>query len=303
MQPNLTNILLSLLVHRLADTDDDVRSVSASCLLPVADYLVASLPDELYRVLDVLWTALAEGGDELGSSTGLIMTLLGSSSSSASPVNDNPLTALVRSLVGKLLSYPECIHHMTSGPLKLVDLVPRLYPFFRHTITSVRLAVPSALQVFLTTPSIQTADWLDERLFRFLFQNLIVEERADIREASLKTWMAAVNKIAITPTTSPSTTSLDAALAPYLPQWLQITMSPPGVPLDASLFLKAEVSFNGKVGKTGRTADAHAVAYNVDKNMLAQDMSLVSVDDVIKGRLAAAKAFSTLIVHGASVCP
>lgn len=66
----------------LADTDDDVRSVSASCLLPVADYLVASLPDELYRVLDVLWEALAEGGDELGSSTGVIMTLLSASPSS-----------------------------------------------------------------------------------------------------------------------------------------------------------------------------------------------------------------------------
>lgn len=222
---------------------------------------------------------------------------------SRSPVNDNPLTVSLRFLAGKLLSFPECIRHMTTGPLTLVDLVPRLYPFFRHTITSVRLAVPNALHVFLTTPSIQTADWIDERLFRFLFQNLIVEERADIREASLKTWMAAVDKIAIAPTTSPSTTSLDAALAPYLPQWLQITMSPPGVPLDSSLFLKAEVSFNGKVGKTGRTADAHAVAYNVDKNMLAQDMSLVSVDDVIKGRLAAAKAFSSLIVQGAGVSP
>lgn len=184
---------------------------------------------------------------------------------------------------------------MTTGPLTLADLVPRLYPFFRHTIATVRLAVPRALLVFLTAASAAAAaDWVDDRLFRFLFQNLIVEERADVRDATLATWLAAVDR----PT-------LDGgALAGHLAPWLQVTMSPPGVPLDPSLFLKASVAGgggHGKVGKTGRSADAQAGgatgSHNVDKNMLAQDMSLVAVDDVLKGRLAAAHAFAALVVR------
>ena len=54
-----------------------MRSVSAACLLPVATYLATRLPDELARVVSVLWEALSEGGDELGSSTGGVMDLLG----------------------------------------------------------------------------------------------------------------------------------------------------------------------------------------------------------------------------------
>lgn len=71
----LTGSLLSL--PRLGDADDDVRSVSAACLLPVATYLATRLPEELARVVAVLWDALSEGGDELGSSTGGVMDLLG----------------------------------------------------------------------------------------------------------------------------------------------------------------------------------------------------------------------------------
>lgn len=77
-------------------------------------------------------------------------------------------------------------------------------------------------------------------------------------------------------------------------------MTPPGVPLDANLFLKAQVS-SVKVGKTGRSGDAQAVSYNVDKVTMAQDLSLISVEEVLKGRLAAAKALAALMVHGAEV--
>lgn len=76
-------------------------------------------------------------------------------------------------------------------------------------------------------------------------------------------------------------------------------MSPPGVALDSNLFLKAQVT-STKVGKTGRTGDAQAVSHNVDKNMMAQDLSLTSVEEVIKCRLASAKAFSLLLVGTAS---
>ena len=61
----------------LGDRDDDVRSVAASCLLPVAAYLVERLPEELSRVLAVLWSCLSDMKDDLSSSVGAVMDLLG----------------------------------------------------------------------------------------------------------------------------------------------------------------------------------------------------------------------------------
>lgn len=62
---------------RLGDRDDDVRSVAASCLLPVAAHLVNRLPEELSRVLAVLWSCLSDMKDDLSSSVGAVMDLLG----------------------------------------------------------------------------------------------------------------------------------------------------------------------------------------------------------------------------------
>lgn len=61
----------------LGDSDDDVRSVAASCLLPITAQLVEQLPDELPRVLAVLWSCLGDMKDDLGSSVGAVMDLLG----------------------------------------------------------------------------------------------------------------------------------------------------------------------------------------------------------------------------------
>lgn len=63
----------------LRDVDDDVRTVAASALTPITDILATGLShNELCKVVDTLWDCLAEGGDDLGSSTGAVMDLLGS---------------------------------------------------------------------------------------------------------------------------------------------------------------------------------------------------------------------------------
>lgn len=61
----------------LGDKDDDVRAVAASCLLPVAGHLVEQLPESLDRVLLVLWSCLSDMKDDLSSSVGAVMELLG----------------------------------------------------------------------------------------------------------------------------------------------------------------------------------------------------------------------------------
>lgn len=61
----------------MGDGDDDVRSVAATGLLPVAAHLVDQLPEELSRVLAVLWSCLRDMKDDLSSSVGAVMDLLG----------------------------------------------------------------------------------------------------------------------------------------------------------------------------------------------------------------------------------
>jgi hypothetical protein len=62
---------------RLRDQDDDVRGVAAACLLPVAVALPGQLrQDQLVLLLDVLWSCLESGEDDLGSSTASVMDLL-----------------------------------------------------------------------------------------------------------------------------------------------------------------------------------------------------------------------------------
>lgn len=88
---------------RLNDRDDDVRAVAATCLLPVTTHLVERLPDSLNRVLAVLWTCLQDMKDDLSSSVGAVMDLLGACRLS------HDLLGLIKSLAGKLVTYSKVI--------------------------------------------------------------------------------------------------------------------------------------------------------------------------------------------------
>ena len=71
-------VIPSLTKNSLQEVDDDVRTVAASALLPVTAQLASRLTyEELAKLVDALWDCLAEGEDELGSSTGAVMDLIG----------------------------------------------------------------------------------------------------------------------------------------------------------------------------------------------------------------------------------
>jgi hypothetical protein len=73
----LCNLLNAVVPSSLGDRDDDVRSVAASCLLPVAGLIVEQLPESLEQILIVLWHCLCDMKDDLSSSVGIVMDLLG----------------------------------------------------------------------------------------------------------------------------------------------------------------------------------------------------------------------------------
>jgi TATA-binding protein-associated factor len=233
--------------------------VAASCLLPIVSHIVRQLPDSLPLVLEVLWSCLGDMKDDLSSSVGVVMDLL-----------------------GKLVSHEEVISVLASeASLKpLTALAPTLFPFFRHTISSVRLAVVETLHSFMNVTSLPK-DWVDSPLLRLLFQNLIVEERADIRNATIATWRTALDILASNPGRMQNVISGE-----LLMDWFSISMTPMGVPLDPNVFFDP-VADELKEGAQER--------HNVDKSMMAQDLTLVSTDTIWLARIAAAKAIAYMI--------
>lgn len=249
--------VVDVAVLGLRDEDDDVRAVAAATLIPIADIIIERLPSKISSVLDQLWDCLGDLKDDLSSSTGGVMDLL-----------------------AKLVEYPRVIDELNApkNERSLSALIPRLYPFFRHTITSVRLSVLNALKVFLTVPSIPR-DWVDDRVLRLLFQNLVVEERIPIREASSEAWSHAFDIVG-------TNAELLQTLGPHLPTLFRIIMTPLGSPIDFSLFFKPS-------GAGGHDGSRH----NVDKGILAQDLALVGVDTVIRGRIGAAAALGKALAR------
>lgn len=244
----------------LGDRDDDVRSVAASCLIPVATHLVRQLPTCLSLVLAVLWNCLGDMKDDLSSSVGAVMDLL-----------------------GKLVSYDEVIEILgnSSASLPLTDLAPKLFPFSRHTIPTVRLAVVETLHSFMNVASL-SKDWVSTPLLRLLFQNLIVEERTDVRDATVAAWNTAIELLR----SRPGCMEL-VITSPQLLEWFETMMTPMGSSIDSSGFYDPLASDNA----TQVAAERH----NVDKNMLTQDLTLVQPDTVWKARIAAGTAMAYLI--------
>lgn len=165
--------------------------------------------------------------------------------------------------------------------MPLSDLAPKLFPFFRHTIPTVRLAVVETLHSFMNVPSLPK-DWVATPLLRLLLQNLVVEERADIRDATVAAWNTAIDLLHARPAWMESVIA-----SPQLLEWFETMMTPMGSPIDASGFYDPLSTESGQ--------QVAAERHNVDKNMLAQDLTLVSPDTIWKARIAAATAMAYLV--------
>ena len=124
-------------------------------------------------------------------------------------------------------------------------------------------------------------DWIQSPFLRLLFQNLVVEERSDIRDASLSAWRAALSIVSPTPGWLDNVITLQLIL-----DWYTIMMTPVGVPINS-------VNFYHPMDAETNTAAPER--HNVDKNMLTQDLSLVSAEVTIKARISAAAALACLI--------
>lgn len=158
----------------LADHDDDVRAVSAATLIPIASEFINLRPAAVDGLINVVWECLSHLKDDLSASTGSVMDLLAKLCSFPQVLEAMRMKASMDPSYERFeLNFwlARLTHHRQSFAL----LVPRLYPFLRHTITSVRAAVLRALLTFLNIQGDGTKGWVEGKILRLIFQNLLVE--------------------------------------------------------------------------------------------------------------------------------
>jgi len=233
--------ILETITEGLMDHDDDVRATASETFHPISRQLVEKHVEKLPEILTILWDILLEL-DDLAVSTASVLNLLSNfySYPEVLPDESNSNSNNGSSGGGQ--------HHQnsasTSPPLphsqhsKLAHLVPRLYPFFRHTLYSVRLSsIKTIERLIIATPTDAKTHWLLSilpDLMRYIFQNIIVEEKEDIIDISLHTWQCLVKLF--------KPNILRGACLAYLPQWVSLLATPPNIPIDNNLLLDSSKS-------------------------------------------------------------
>ncbi|RYO93094.1 hypothetical protein DL766_000238 [Monosporascus sp. MC13-8B] len=294
--------VIQAVMKGLGDSDDDVRSVSAATLIPIAREFVGLRPTALDDLIGIVWESLSSLGDDLSASTGKIMDLLAT-----------------------LCSFPEVLEAMKSSAEQDEErsftlLVPRLYPFLRHTITSVRLAVLKALMTFVNLGE-ESQGWLDGRTLRLIFQNILVERDLNTLNMSLELWTALVKCLAKKPEV------LGNEFGPHVDALMQLTLHPIGVsrnpiPMNGTLFQKPSggtyqvrgfvppVARKGSEPEGGERAPKRrrkstkfdepaptSQSHDLDGHMMQGDVDLVGMDTLIRSRVSAAAAMGLIMAH------
>ncbi|KAJ5534790.1 hypothetical protein N7527_001044 [Penicillium freii] len=302
---NMMDGVLEAVMKGLADYDDDVRAVSAATLVPIAEEFVSSRTGTLGPLMNIVWDCLSNLQDDLSASTGSVMDLL-----------------------AKLCTFSQVLDAMKANAAddpeaSFGKLVPRLYPFLRHTITSVRSAVLRALMTFLKLEGERTTDWVDGKALRLIFQNLLVERNEGVLKLSGQVWSELLNAVELR-----GSFKSDEELSDSIQPLVTLTLGAFGVPrypipMNTSLFIKPSglpfsaalpaptpskssppASIPGgaetKVGRRRKSEKKEKEqpppsAHNVDGHMLSGDIDLVGADTMLRSKIYAAKALGELV--------
>lgn len=165
--PQLFTDLIQCVFKGLERRDDDeVQAIAAGILLPIAEQFATDRPQaEIEQLINLTWDCINDLKDELSVAVGNIMDLL-----------------------ANLCTYPRVLDlFLVDKGESLVHLIPRLYPFFRHSITDVRKAVLRSLRTFLGLRH-GSKDWIDNMLMRLVFQNILLEQNEEVLELTMELW-------------------------------------------------------------------------------------------------------------------
>ncbi|TPX34202.1 hypothetical protein SmJEL517_g03103 [Synchytrium microbalum] len=246
----------------LRDQEDDVRAVSSSTLLPIATTLFQLLPPAIIyqNIVLSLWDSLTHL-DDIAAATAPIMALL------ARLLSENAVM--------------DVMQESTTTNLSVVT--PRLYPFFRHNIASVRIAVLNTLSTLAQTPEKGVgrgdASWISIDLMRLVFQNFVLETHSEVVELSYGVWRQLIVCLK-------NHHLLVKILMPLVPTLLSIAMSPIGTAYDLRLLLLPKEDMNRQ--RPGIVSDQ-------DKAIAMQDLTVARYSDILYGKIKALKALGNVI--------
>ncbi|KAJ3309940.1 btaf1 RNA polymerase II, B-TFIID transcription factor-associated, 170kDa [Boothiomyces sp. JEL0838] len=255
------------IIEGLKDHNDDVRAVASSSLIPISDLLVKLLPEKkIFNTIVVyLWDSLQEL-DDLTAATSFVMDLL-----------------------SDLLRKPQIIQILRKEASQFLEkLVPQLFPFFRHAITSVRLAVLRTLSSLAELSKEENSagiSWVTTDLLRLVFQNFVLEEKEEVIKSTSNVWSQLVELLAIKPCDQKILDNLCNSILSVL---LAQVMSPIGTAFDSRLFISY------RANPTAKSSDNSLNIPAQDRAMMNQDMTILAYDVVIHGRIAAAACLGKL---------
>uniref|UniRef100_A0A5B7A9A6 Putative TATA-binding protein-associated factor BTAF1 isoform X2 n=1 Tax=Davidia involucrata TaxID=16924 RepID=A0A5B7A9A6_DAVIN len=224
----------------LEDPDDDVRAVAADGLVPAAAAIVSLKGQTLHSIVMLLWDILLDL-DDLSPSTCSVMNLLAEiySQEQMIPKMSGALASKEKQEFD--LNETVCVDDLGEGissqenPYMLSTLAPRLWPFMRHSITSVRHSAIRTLERLLeagykqnisesSTSSFWPSFILGDTL-RIVFQNLLLESNEEILQCSERVWRILLQC---------PVEDLEAAANSYISYWIELAATPYGSPLDAT---------------------------------------------------------------------
>lgn len=227
MAEEILNQRFDSILKGLRDQDDDVRAVAAEAILPVVPNLVKFMPKRVPHLVATLWDALLDL-DDISASTSSIMRLL-------SQITSHPHHPACNALwldPNAILDSPEdddddedSMHpepaHVTMNDV-LIELVPRLWPFMRHSSKAVRRSAIKLLQTltgsFASDEFIRWVQPLYADLFSRLFRNILLETETDVLGMTQEIWQRAILAVKHTPSQSQL---LVGSLGPALGHWIQ----------------------------------------------------------------------------------
>ena len=240
--------------------------------------------------MTVIWDCLVNLRDDLSASIGSVMDLL-----------------------AKLCSHKEVIEIMQQDANEnkensFENLVPRLFPFLRHSITNVRKAVLRTILEFLSIEDSSTKAWINAKTLRLVYQNLLVEQNIDVLNLSAQVYEKLLLEM------NNNKFNIDVIFTKQSKSLLTLTMTPIGISrhtysMNTTLIMRPSGEMLGPLndddcrGKKRKPDESTTdipvedLKVNIDSPIYKGDVMLVGYDKLIGMRCAASAAFGKTLSY------
>lgn len=270
VEANLESFI-GVFFHGLHDNEADVKGVCADAMYPLIQRNISVAVKSENESSN--GSVKMEGVEPTSTISGIVTTefctrLLDTLAALLKELDD--VSSATNNLLLLLSSLCTLVSEHTGlvPTLDAAVLIPLLLPFFRHAVRSVRSSVLKVISSLLISEQPTSGQWLPTvagQLFQLLFQNMALEEDAQIVALTLETWKILVQQSAVMRVTMPmaymledgtqvtqdTELSLVGALVTQevLLSWLNTLALPVGQDIDTTSFLK--VPFHGEADNSG----------------------------------------------------